>query len=62
MFVITDNGAHQCLYQITSTMVVRQNQIGLYDTGQANIHMVTRVPRLNHSHRLIITGELMGVK
>jgi sortase (surface protein transpeptidase) len=34
----------------------------LYDTGRANIHLVTCVPRLDYSHRLIATGELVGVK
>lgn len=62
VFVITDNGAQQYLYQITSTEVVHQDQMNLFDTGQANIHLVTCVPRLDYSHRLIVSGELVGVK
>lgn len=62
VFVITDNGTRQYLYQITSTEVVHQDQMRLYDTGQANIHLVTCVPRLDYSHRLIANGKLVGVK
>ncbi|HEU0020629.1 MAG TPA: sortase [Dehalococcoidia bacterium] len=62
VFVITDNGVHQYLYRLTSTEVVDQDEMSLYDTGQANIHLVTCVPRLDYSHRLIATGELVGVK
>jgi LPXTG-site transpeptidase (sortase) family protein len=62
VFVITDNGAHQFLYQITSTEIVHQDEMELYDTGRANIHLVTCVPRLDYSHRLIATGELVGIK
>lgn len=40
VFVKADNGAHQYLYKKTSTKVVQQDQMGLYDTVQANIHLV----------------------
>jgi sortase (surface protein transpeptidase) len=62
VLVITDNGAHQYLYRIISTNVVHQNEMRLYDNGKANIHLVTCVPRLAYDHRLIVTGELVGVK
>jgi LPXTG-site transpeptidase (sortase) family protein len=62
VFVITDNGINQFLYQITTTEIVHQDEMELYDTGRANIHLVTCVPRLDYSHRLIATGELVGVK
>ena len=40
VFVKADNGAHQHLYKKTSTKVVQQEQMGLYDTVHANIHLV----------------------
>jgi LPXTG-site transpeptidase (sortase) family protein len=62
VFVIADNGAQQYLYRVTSTQVVHQNEMKLHDSGQANIHLVSCVPSLIYDHRLIVTGELVGVK
>ena len=62
VFIIAENGQHQFLYRITSSQVVHQDDMKLYDTGQATIHLVSCVPRLVYDHRLIITGELMGEK
>lgn len=62
VFIIADNGAQQYLYQVTSTQVVHQSKMKLYDTGRANIHLVACVPTLIYDHRLIVTGELVGVK
>jgi sortase (surface protein transpeptidase) len=62
VFVIADNGAQQYLYRVTSTQVVHQSQMKLHDIGQANIHLVACVPSLVYDHRLIVTGELAGVK
>jgi LPXTG-site transpeptidase (sortase) family protein len=62
VFVITDNGAHQYLYRVVSTNVVHKNNMKLYDNGEANIHLVACVPRLVYDHRIIVTGELVGIK
>jgi len=62
VFVITDNGEHQFLYRITSSKVVHQRDMRLYDTGYATIHLVSCVPRLVYDHRLIVSGELIGKK
>lgn len=62
VFVITDNGAHQYLYRVTATNVVHQKDMKLYDNGAANIHLVACVPRLVYDHRIIVTGELVGIK
>jgi LPXTG-site transpeptidase (sortase) family protein len=62
VLVITDNGFHQYLYRISSTEVVHENDMKLYDNGDASIHLVACVPRLTYDHRLIVTGELVGVK
>jgi len=62
VFIITDNGQEQFLYRATSSAVVHQNDMKLYDTGQSTIHLVSCVPRLVYDHRLIITGELIAQK
>jgi len=62
VFVVTSNGEHQYLYRITSSRVVPQEEMMLHDTGQATLHLVSCVPRLVYDHRLIVSGELIGVK
>ena len=62
VFVIADTGSRQYLYRITSTEVFHQDEIRLFDTGWASIHLVSCVPRLVYDHRLVVTGQLVGVK
>ena len=61
VYVIADNRTRQFLYKVTSTRVVHQNDMELYNTGQSTIHLVTCVPRLVYDHRLVVTGQLVGV-
>jgi LPXTG-site transpeptidase (sortase) family protein len=62
VYIVTDNGAQQSLYRVTRTEVVPQEQLKLYNTGQATIHLVTCVPNLVYDHRLIVHGELVGTR
>ena len=62
VFVIADTGSRQYLYRIISTEVMHQDEIRLFNTGWASIHLVSCVPRLVYDHRLVVTGELVGVK
>ena len=62
VFVVTDNGEHRFLYRITTSRVVHQRDMGLYNTGKGTIHLVSCVPRLVYDHRLIVSGELIGIK
>jgi LPXTG-site transpeptidase (sortase) family protein len=62
VFVVTSNGERQYLYRVTSTQVVPQEEMALYETGKATIHLVSCVPRLVYDYRLIVTGELIGEK
>jgi sortase (surface protein transpeptidase) len=62
VFIITDNGQEQYLYRATSSQVVPQDNMKLYDTGRATIHLVSCVPRLVYDHRLVVTGELIAWK
>ena len=62
VFIITDNGEQQFLYRAISSQVVPQEEMTLYETGGATIHLVSCVPRWVYDHRLIITGELVAQK
>ena len=62
VYIITDNGQRQYLYRATSSQVVPQKDLRLYETGMATIHLVSCVPRLVYDHRLIISGELIAIK
>jgi len=62
VFIITETGQTQFLYLVTSSQVVHQDDMALYETGLATIHLVSCVPRLVYDHRLIVTGELVAQK
>ena len=62
VFIITETGQTQYLYLVTSSKVVHQDDMALYETGQATIHLVSCVPRLVYDYRLIVTGELVAQK
>ena len=62
VFVIADTGSRQYLYRIIATEVLHQDEMRLFNTGWASIHLVSCVPRLVYDHRLVVTGELVGVK
>ena len=62
VYIIADNGTRQYLYQVTLTRVVPQEDLKLTSTNLATIHLVTCVPRLVYDHRLIVSGQLVGVK
>ena len=62
VFIITENSNQQFLYRATSTQAVHQDDMELYESGHATIHLVSCVPRLVYDHRLIVTGELIAQK
>jgi sortase (surface protein transpeptidase) len=62
VFVIADTGEQQYLYLVTATEVFHQDEMRLYNNGWASIHLVSCVPRLVYDHRLVVTGELVGIK
>ena len=62
VYIITGNGEQQYLYRVTSSQVMHQSELRLYETGVATIHLVSCVPRLVYDHRLVISGELIAVK
>ena len=60
--IIAENNLQQYLYLVTSTEILSETDMKLYNAGWASIHLVTCVPRLAYDHRLIVTGELIGIK
>ena len=62
IYAIVESGSTAYLYQIVETQVVNQNDMEMYDTGRPTIHLVTCVPRFVYDHRLIVTGELVGIR
>ncbi len=62
VFIIAETGQTQYLYLVTSSQVVHQDDMALYESGRATIHLVSCVPRLVYDYRLIVTGELVGQK
>ncbi len=62
VFVIAESEEGQYLYRLVSSQVVHEEDIRLYDSGGATIHLVSCVPRLVYDHRLIVSGELVGHK
>ena len=76
VFAIVSNGEASYLYKITEAFVVHQDQMTLnyahlktlkpeyaqLDPSGANIHFVACVPRLVYDHRIVVSGELVGVR
>ena len=62
VFIITDNGANQFLYRATSSQVVHQDNLRLNATPDADINLVSSVPRFVYDHRLVVSGELIGLR
>ena len=62
IYIIVENGTASYLYRIIETKVWHQDDMKMYDTGAPNIHLVSCVPRFVYDHRLVVTGELVGVR
>ncbi len=62
VFIITDNGANQFLYRATATQVVHQDDLSLDATPEADINLVSSVPRFVYDHRLVVSGVLIALR
>ena len=62
VFIVTDNGINQFLFKATSSQVIHQNDLRLDSTPEADINLVSSVPRLVYDHRLVVSGDLIGVR
>ena len=63
---IRNEADDEYLYQITETKVVHQDDLAPHVYGEdppmATITLVACVPRMVYDHRILVTGELVGVK
>ena len=62
VFVITESAGRQYLYQVTETDLIHQDDIRLYQAGDAQLTLVTCFPRLQYDQRLLVTAKLVGFK
>ena len=61
VYVVLESEAGQFLYEAVATEVVLAEDLRLYDTEGVYITLVTCVPRLDYTHRLLVTARLVGV-
>lgn len=61
VYVSLESSAGTHLYQVTSTVVVHQDDLRLFGSDEATITLVSCVPRLVYDHRLLVTAKLVGV-
>lgn len=63
VYAILDSSEASFLYKLVNPPeVLAEDALRLYDTGEPTIRLVTCVPRLVYDRRLVIWGELVGVK
>jgi len=62
VFIITDNGVNQFLYRATATQVVHQDDLSLEATTDADINLVSSIPRFVYDHRLVVSGALIALR
>ena len=62
VFIVTDNGINQFLFKATASQVIHQNDLRLDSNPAADINLVSSVPRLVYDHRLVVSGDLIGVR
>jgi LPXTG-site transpeptidase (sortase) family protein len=61
VYVVVESDTGEYLYEVVATQVVHADELRLYDTDGVYITLVTCVPRLDYSHRLLVTAKLVGV-
>ena len=61
VYVVVESDTGDYLYEVVATQVVHADELRLYDTDGVYITLVTCVPRLDYSHRLLVTAKLVGV-
>jgi LPXTG-site transpeptidase (sortase) family protein len=59
--VIQSNG-RDYLYLVSETNLVHQDDIHLYQAGNARVTLVTCFPRLKYDQRLLVTAKLVGFR
>ena len=62
VYIALDGPGGSYLYQAYDWNVVPQDELSLYDSGDAEVVLVTCVPALIYDHRLLVTARLVGFK
>ena len=62
VYVTLTSERGEYLYQVTETRLIPQDELTLYDSGDATITLVTCYPRLYYDHRFLVTAQLVGLK
>tara|TARA_A100001037_G_scaffold306872_1_gene358151 strand:+ start:67565 stop:68395 length:831 start_codon:yes stop_codon:yes gene_type:complete len=60
--IIFHSSTGEYLYQVTSSEVLHADELKISGSDDSRISLVTCIPRLEYSHRLIIKAVLVGVK
>lgn len=62
VYAILEGESGAFLYRLTWPELLPENELRLYDTGEPTLRLVTCVPDLYYNYRLVIWGELVGVR
>ena len=62
VYVVVESNSGEYLYEVVATQVMHADDLRLYETDGVYITLVTCVPRLDYSHRLLVTAKLVGVR
>ncbi len=62
VYVVLVSSDQEYLYQVSQTDLISQDDISLYQAGDARITLVTCYPRLKYDQRLLVTAMLIGFK
>ena len=62
VYVVVESTTGEFLYEVTATQVMHADDLRLYETDGVYITLVTCVPRLDYSPRLLVTAKLVGVR
>ena len=60
--IILHSSTGEYLYQVTSSEVLHADELTVYGADDFRISLVTCIPRLEYSHRLIIKAVLVGFR
>ena len=60
--VIIESGGREYLYLVSETNLIHQDDMALYQAGEARVTLVTCFPRLRYDQRLLVTAQLIGFR
>lgn len=62
VYVEVDSDSGSFLYEVVATQVMPAEELRVTETDGVYISLVVCVPRLDYSHRLVVTAKLVGVR